>query len=62
MRDSRKPLILVVLHFMISSVLSSHFRGGIIMVSPVKVFDEDQHGSGEGLPVVMPAQVYHVSH
>ena len=59
MLDSRKPLMLVALYFMISTVLSD-FRGGIIMVRPV--LDEDQRGSGEGLPVVTPAQVYHVSH
>ena len=46
MSDTRKPLILLLLHFMISTVLSSHFRGGIIMVRPA--FDEDQRGSGSG--------------
>ena len=30
------------------------------MVRPL--FDEDIRGSGEGSPLVMPAQVYHVSH
>ena len=63
MLNSRKPLMLVALYLMVSTVLSSHFRGGIIMVRPV--LDEDLRGSGqgsgEGLPVVMPAQVYHVS-
>ena len=60
MSSSRKPLILVVLHLTIPVVLSSHFRGGIIMVRPA--FDEDIRGSGAGPPLVMPAQVYHVSH
>ena len=59
MPDCRKPLVLVALHFIIPTVFSSHFRGGIIMVRPV--LDEDLRGSGEGLPVVMPTQVYHVS-
>ena len=59
MLNSRKPLMLVALYLMVSTVLSSHFRGGIIMVRPV--LDEDLRGSGEGLPVVMPTQVYHVS-
>ena len=63
MLDSRsKPLLLLVLHIMISTVLSSHFCGGIIMVR--SVIDNDSPGSGEGSdqpPVVMPVREYNVS-
>ena len=43
---------------MISAVLASHFRGGIIMVRPL--FDEDLRGSGEGSDH-SPVQEYPVS-
>ena len=58
MFGSHKPLILLVVYFLVSVVLSSHFRGGIIMVRPVS--DEDLRGSGEGSAqpaIVMPVQV-----
>ena len=56
--SDNKLLLVVVLYFMISTVLSSHFRGGIIMVRPDSV--EEVQGSGEG--PVMPVQEYQVSH
>ena len=57
MSDTHKLFVPVVLYYMISTVLSSHFRGGIIMVRSPD-FDETR-GSGEG--PVMSLQEYQVS-
>ena len=58
-RSIKISLIAVLLaHSMISTVLSSHFRGGIIMVRPN--FDEAEGSGGRG--PVMPVQEYQVSH